>query len=164
MIRIQNAVIGGRPRDWRANWRIVTVVCLALYLSHNVVLYFRGSRERLIRREAEAVGRIARLLGEYDKTSGIMYVRGDDGPVVYEGRIVKCTMTGSHYVWASSTAGRRIPLDAESDADLVFFAHSATPTPDGERCFVFPMPLHLKVLHDSQVDWNSQRLRRVMNP
>lgn len=135
----------------------------AAFVSYLAIAVYQREAERNYRHQGWAVRRVARINAIEESTVGgdiKLFVRPAKGPILFDGKAIMCGLTNSPYIWkAPPPNGQTIPIDAESAEDEVFFACSASSTSDGRRSFVFPSPINHRILFDSQVDWETQRLK-----
>jgi hypothetical protein len=139
--------------------RIVVIAMLVFFCVQFVGSYFQATEQKRLEREAAAIRRVAKLHSQLDPASGKTFIDATDGFVRYDdAQLAMCRLTNSPFVWKCSL---RIPLDASVEEELMFYACSSSATSDGRRCFIFPAPVYLKILKDSEVDWRSQRIKKI---
>lgn len=153
-----------RPRRSyrRSGWAIFVVAAVIAFSAHNIWMGWRGATEREQRHEAWAVAKIAKFsaIEEGPPGNSRLFVRPAKGNVIYEGTAVQCSLTNSPYIWkVPPPSGSAIPLDTETEDDQIFFACSERANADGFRSFVFPAPVHQRILRDQDVDWDHQRVK-----
>jgi hypothetical protein len=141
---------------------VVVIVVLLGFAAYQVVVFVHADRGRQMRHEAWSVWALAkRAAVEVRQNDGStrLYVTPSEGRVADRGIPVRCSLTGSFYVWSvPPRTGERIPIEAVEKNEEMFFAHSEEKTTDGRRSFVFPAPVYQRVLSDGQVDWHTQRV------
>lgn len=146
----------------RLAWAIFLVAGLIVFATYQVWAAWRAETERHQRHEAWAVRRAARSAAIEQGSPGSvrLFVRPAAGEVVWDGVAIKCSMTVSPYIWkVPPPNGAAIPLTADTDDELIFFACSKQPNAKGFRTFVFPAPVYQRILRDEDVDWDSQRAK-----
>jgi hypothetical protein len=141
---------------------ICVFIAIGAYVILNVWIGWRGETERQQRHEAWAVRKVAQMSSIEEGEPGYvrLFVSPAAGEVVWDGYPIKCSVTNSPYVWkVPPPNGAAIPLTAEGDDDLIFFACSKQTNSKGFRSFVFPAPVYQRILRDQDVDWERQRVK-----
>jgi hypothetical protein len=81
-------------------------------------------------------------------------------PVLWDERPVMCRLTRSPFVWQTSRLEQDVfDMNGPVPQNPQFYACSESANWRGYRCFVFTGPLGTKILHDTQVDWQTRTRR-----